>query len=116
MNIIRKIARTILKECRDRGTYHTFLMYLSQVVGFLRAYVNTLIYYKNIESSIYSLQSNSRIEAFSKHARIYIGKFVFIRKIPALELTITVNFVSLTKCLLMIVVISIVYTVFQLES
>ncbi|OCT11547.1 galacturonic acid acetylase [Paenibacillus pectinilyticus] len=55
-------------------------MYMSHSIGILRAYVNALVYFKNIESSIFSLQSNSRIEAYSKHAKIYIGKFVFIRK------------------------------------
>jgi acetyltransferase-like isoleucine patch superfamily enzyme len=80
MSIFAKILSTIMKESRDRGLYYTILMNLSHVIGILRAYLNKLIYFKNIKSSIFSLQANSRIEAYSKHARIRVGKFVFIRK------------------------------------
>lgn len=71
---------TLIAESRSRGIYYTVIMNISHIVGILRAYMNKLIYFKNIESSIFSLQANSRIEAFNKHAKIHIGKFVFIRK------------------------------------
>ncbi|MGO4273114.1 acyltransferase, partial [Paenibacillus sp. TAF58] len=80
MKLLRKVMATLIAESRGRGIYYAVIMNLSHVVGILRAYMNKLIYYKNIESSIFSLQANSRIEAFSKHAKIHIGKFVFIRK------------------------------------
>ncbi|NQX66759.1 acyltransferase [Paenibacillus alba] len=78
--ILRKIMKTLIAESRGRGLYYTIVMNLSHAIGILRAYLNKLLYFKNIKSSIFSLQANSRIEAFSKHARIDIGKFVFIRK------------------------------------
>ncbi|NOV00215.1 acyltransferase [Paenibacillus planticolens] len=78
--ILRKIMTTIIAESRGRGLYYTVIMNLSHLGGILRAYVNKLIYFKNIKSTVFSLQANSKIEAFSKHAKIHIGKFVFIRK------------------------------------
>ncbi|GGI46084.1 hypothetical protein GCM10008018_15350 [Paenibacillus marchantiophytorum] len=80
ISILRKIMTTLIAESRGRGLYYTILMNLSHLIGILRAGCNKLIYFKNIKSSIFSLQANSRIEAFSKHATIHIGKFVFIRK------------------------------------
>ncbi|UKS24921.1 acyltransferase [Paenibacillus sp. HWE-109] len=80
ISILRKIMTTLIAESRGRGLYYTILMNLSHLIGILRAGCNKLIYFKNIKSSIFSLQANSRIEAFSKHASIHIGKFVFIRK------------------------------------
>ncbi|WP_261302581.1 acyltransferase [Paenibacillus andongensis] len=80
MNLLRKVMTTLIAESRGRGIYYTVMMNISHVIGILRAYMNKLFYLKNIESSIFSLQANSRIEAFSKHAKIHIGKFVFIRK------------------------------------
>ncbi|WNR43807.1 acyltransferase [Paenibacillus roseipurpureus] len=80
MTLLRKIVNTLAAESRGRGLYYTFLMFLSHAVGILRAYLNKLVYFPNIQSTIFSLESNSRIVAFSKHARITIGKFVFIRK------------------------------------
>ncbi|CAH1207759.1 Bifunctional protein GlmU [Paenibacillus allorhizoplanae] len=80
MSLLKKVMNTLIAECRGRGVYHTFLMYASHLMGILRAFVNTLLYWNNMKASIFALQSNSRIEAYSKHAKIHIGKFVFIRK------------------------------------
>lgn len=80
MKLLRKVMSTLIAESRGRGIYHTIIMNISHVIGILRACMNKLIYFKNIDSSIFSLQANSRIEAFSKNAKIHIGKFVFIRK------------------------------------
>ncbi|WP_235549855.1 acyltransferase [Paenibacillus sp. Soil766] len=71
---------TIIAESRGRGLYYTVVMNLVHIIGILRACVNKLIYLKNMKSTIFSLQSNSWIDAFSKHAKIHIGKYVFIRK------------------------------------
>jgi acetyltransferase-like isoleucine patch superfamily enzyme len=80
MSIIRKIIRTVLIECRTRGIFITFLMNMSHLLGVIRGFVFKLIYFRNIKSSIFSLQANSRIEVFNKKANLFIGKFVFIRK------------------------------------
>ncbi|OAS17214.1 acyltransferase [Paenibacillus oryzisoli] len=76
----KKILSTLINDGRGRGFYYMFIMNASHAIGILRACLNKLLYYRNIKSSIFSLQTNSRIDVFSKHARIYIGKFVFIRK------------------------------------
>ncbi|SEC07609.1 acyltransferase [Paenibacillus sp. GP183] len=80
MNILKKIVTTLISECRSRGSYYTAVMNISHAIGILRGFLNKLLYFKSIKSSIFSLQANSRIEVFSKHAKIEIGKFVFIRK------------------------------------
>lgn len=71
---------TLLADSRTRGIYFTFLLYFSHSLGMMRGLINRLIYYKNIHSSIFSLQGNSRIEVFNKNAKAVIGKYVFIRK------------------------------------
>lgn len=78
--LIEKIIKTILLQCRDRGIFITVIMNLSHLVGILRGFFYKLVYVKNIKSSIFSLQANSRIEVFNKKSKITIGKFVFIRK------------------------------------
>ncbi|TLS35842.1 acyltransferase [Pseudalkalibacillus caeni] len=55
-------------------------MNFSQLIGFIRGLFYKLLFFKNIRSSIFSLQSNSKIEVFNKMARVTIGEFAFIRK------------------------------------
>ncbi|MEK3725230.1 acyltransferase [Paenibacillus sp. FSL H8-0034] len=78
--IWRKIAAVLIAECRTRGVYLTVIMNISHCIGIIRGFLYKMIYFKNIKSSIYSLQVNSRIEIFSRDAKMTIGKFVFIRK------------------------------------
>lgn len=80
LNMMKKIYKTLSTECRTRGFYFMFIMNASHLIGVFRAFFYKFIYFKNIRSSIFSLQANSRIEIFSKHSKISIGKFVFIRK------------------------------------
>jgi acetyltransferase-like isoleucine patch superfamily enzyme len=80
INIVKKIFMTIALQCRDRGIYITIIMNLSQLVGILRGFFYKLVYFRNINSSLFSLQANSRIEIFNKKSKVFIGKFVFIRK------------------------------------
>jgi acetyltransferase-like isoleucine patch superfamily enzyme len=79
-NLIEKIIKTIVLQCRDRGFFITVIMNLSHLVGILRGFFYRLVYLKNIKSTIFSLQANSRIEVFNKKSKVTIGKFVFIRK------------------------------------
>lgn len=56
------------------------VMQFSQIIAFARGFKYKILYFKNIRCSIFSLQSNSKIEIFNKRAIAKIGKFVFIRK------------------------------------
>jgi acetyltransferase-like isoleucine patch superfamily enzyme len=80
VNTIKKIVMTLISESRKRGIFITILMNLAHLVGVIRGMFYKLLYFRNIKSSIFSLQANSKIEVFNKNAKINIGKFVFIRK------------------------------------
>ena len=75
-----KILKVLKSESKQRGLYYSFIMNLSQLVGMMRALFYKVIYFKNINSSVFVMQSKSRIDVFSKKYKINIGKFVFIRK------------------------------------
>ena len=76
-----KILKVLKSESKQRGLYYSFIMNLSQLVGMMRALFYKVIYFKNINSSVFVMQSKSRIDVFSKKSKINIGKFVFIRKL-----------------------------------
>jgi acetyltransferase-like isoleucine patch superfamily enzyme len=80
VHICKKIISTLYSECKKRGIFITFIMNLSHLIGILRGAYYKMIYFRNIESSVFSLQANSKIEVFNKRAKINLGKFVFIRK------------------------------------
>ncbi|QWG34668.1 acyltransferase [Bacillus mycoides] len=80
ISISKKIFQILVTEGRNRGVYFTILMNISHLIGILRGFFYKIIYFRNINSSIFSLQANSRIEIFNKKAKVNIGKFVFIRK------------------------------------
>ena len=75
-----KILKVLKSESKQRGLYYSFIMNLSQLVGMMRALFYKVIYFKNINSSVFVMQSKSRIDVFSKKSKINIGKFVVIRK------------------------------------
>ena len=78
--MLTKILKVLKSESKQRGLYYSFIMNLSQAVGMMRALFYKIIYFKNIKSSVFVMQSKSRIEVFNKKSKINIGKFVFIRK------------------------------------
>jgi len=80
MRIIKKVIRTLYAEIKTRGLYHTSIMYFSYLLSFFRAFFYKIIFLKNISSSIFMMQSNSKIQIFNKKAKMLIGPFVFIRK------------------------------------
>ncbi|MFV2047201.1 acyltransferase [Metabacillus sp. YM-086] len=86
VNVIIKIVKTLVAESKKRGIIITFFMNISHLFGIFRGMLFKLLYFKNIKSTIFSLQSNSKIEIFNKNARIQIGKFVFIRKNASLRI------------------------------
>ncbi|QOR68977.1 acyltransferase [Cytobacillus suaedae] len=61
-------------------------MQISHLIGIGRGIFFKILYFNNIKTTIFSLQSNSKIEVFNKRARIHIGKFVFIRKNASLRI------------------------------
>jgi acetyltransferase-like isoleucine patch superfamily enzyme len=80
IKIIVKIIRTLSMEVKNRGVYFTLLMMASQITAMLRGFFYKLLYFRNVYSTIFSMQSNSKIDIFNKKAKVKIGKFVFIRK------------------------------------
>jgi acetyltransferase-like isoleucine patch superfamily enzyme len=80
VNICKKIFRTLISESKNRGVFITILMNLSHSIGIARGVFFKILYFRNIKSTIFSLQGNSKIEVFNNRAKIHIGKFVFIRK------------------------------------
>ncbi|MGM0874218.1 MAG: acyltransferase [Bacillota bacterium] len=86
IGVIKKIVKTLISQSRTRGIYYVLLMNFSHLIGMNKGLFYRLLYYKNINASIFSLQSNSRIEVFNKNSRVNIGKFVFIRKNTSLRI------------------------------
>ncbi len=78
--MFQKIVRVIKQQSSERGLYISFLMNLAQLLGMIRAIFYKLIYIKNLEASIFTMESHSRFEIFNKRAKVEVGKFVFIRR------------------------------------
>ncbi|MCA0755385.1 acyltransferase [Paenibacillus sp. N4] len=80
MGAIVKIARTLYGQYRTRGLISTLAMNRLQLTAMVRGFLIRLLYFRNIKSTIFSIQANSTIEIFNRRARLFIGRFVFIRK------------------------------------
>ena len=78
--MFQKIVRVIKQQSSERGFYISLLMNLAQLLGMIRAIFYKLIYIKNLEASIFTMESHSRFEIFNKRAKVQVGKFVFIRR------------------------------------
>jgi acetyltransferase-like isoleucine patch superfamily enzyme len=83
--ILKKTFGTLVTQCLSRGLYFTLVMQLSHITGVLRALLYKMLYWRHIQSSLFSMQANSRIEIFHRNARVQIGSFVFIRKNASLR-------------------------------
>ncbi|MBX9136335.1 acyltransferase [Clostridium sp. K12(2020)] len=55
-------------------------MYFSNFISVLRGLRYKIFYFKNIKSSIFFIQSRSKMDIFSKNCKIIIKSFVFIRR------------------------------------
>ena len=77
---MKKIFSVLKNECKTRGTYHAFVMYFSNFISILRGLRYKIFYFKNIKSSIFFIQSRSKMDIFSKKCKIIIKPFVFIRR------------------------------------
>lgn len=86
ITLFRKAVISIFAQCRERGFYFALFMFGSQLVGIMRALFYKLLYVRNLKSTIFSMQANSRIEIFHSKAKAEIGKFVFIRKNASIRL------------------------------
>lgn len=80
MDTLRKVVVSINAQIRARGIYIAFIMNFIHLVGVIRGLLNRVMYLKNIKSSVFFLQENSKFEIFNKNSIVHIGKFVFIRK------------------------------------
>jgi len=80
MIILRRIMKEFVTQSANRGIYLTVVMNLSHFIGIMRGFLFKVVYFKNIQSTIFAMQSSSKIEIFNKNSTITIGKFVFIRK------------------------------------
>ncbi|MEH6906765.1 acyltransferase [Neobacillus drentensis] len=85
-HISKKIVMTLISESKKRGVFITILMNISHMVGILRGLFYKILYFRNIKSSIFSLQAKSKIEVFNNKSKVNIGKFVFIRKNASIRL------------------------------
>ena len=74
MNKIKKIIKGLYTECKAKGTYHFFRMYLSNLAAILRGFKWKIVYPRNIKSSCFFIQSRS------KNVRLIIKPLVFIRR------------------------------------
>lgn len=77
---MKKIFIVLKNECKNRGLYHTFVMYFSNLISVIRGLRYKIFYFKNIKSSIFFIQSRSKMDIFNKKCRIIIKPFVFIRR------------------------------------
>lgn len=77
---IKRVVKILLNECKQRGLYYFFIMYLSNFFALFRGLVYKLLYLKNIKGSVFFLGKRSRIDVFCKKSRMTLNKFVFIRK------------------------------------
>lgn len=80
MGFLKKVARTLFTQVRERGLLSTLLMNASHCIALLRGMFYKLIYNKRIQGYLFSMQGNSSIELFDKQSKAHIGKFVFMRK------------------------------------
>lgn len=80
MMIFKKIINEMATQASNRGLYFAAIMNVAHLRGVLRGIFYKIIYFNNIKSSIFSLQSSSKIEIFNKKSIVHIGKYVFIRK------------------------------------
>lgn len=78
--MIIKILKALKSQTQERGNYISLIMNIKQLSSIFRGLLNKFIYFKNIQSSFYSLEQGSKIEIFNKKSKITIGKHVFIRR------------------------------------
>ena len=77
---MKKIFSVLKNECKTRGVYHAFVMYFSNFISILRGLRYKIFYFKNIKSSIFFIQSRSKMDIFSNRCKVIIKPFVFIRR------------------------------------
>ena len=78
--MIKKVVTTVKSQVADRGIYISLLMNLAQLKGMIRAVFYKVVYFKNIHSNLFTMESKSCFEIFNKKTKVNIGKFVYIRR------------------------------------
>ncbi|WP_302570218.1 DapH/DapD/GlmU-related protein [uncultured Clostridium sp.] len=77
---MNKVFNVLKNECKARGVYYAFIMYFSNFISMLRGLRYKIFYFKNIKSSIFFIQSRSKMDIFNKKCKVIIEPFVFIRR------------------------------------
>ncbi|WP_243281360.1 acyltransferase [Clostridium sp. D53t1_180928_C8] len=77
---LKRAINVLINECRQRGGYHFFVMYLSNLGAIFRGIKYKIFYFKNISGGIFSVQARTKFDIFSKNSKIIIKPFVFIRR------------------------------------
>ena len=77
---MKKIFIILRNECKSRGSYHTFIMYFSNLISVLRGLRYKIFYFRNIKSSVFFIQSRSKLDILSNRCKVIIKPFVFIRR------------------------------------
>lgn len=80
MNNLKKIINIIKTECKARGIYYFLLMYLSNIFALIKGLLYKCLYFRNINSTLFFIQGRTKIDVFSKHCRLVIRPFVYIRR------------------------------------
>ncbi len=80
-------------------------MNLAQVRGIIRALFYRMIYLKNIQGRLFTVESKSCFEVANKNANVQIGKFVYIRRNCRFRVDFSGKLRLAIMCLLMITVI-----------
>jgi acetyltransferase-like isoleucine patch superfamily enzyme len=80
MELFKKALRELGRQYRSRGLVGMFVLNKVQFAALFRALWLKLLYTRKLDSSVFFVQANSSLELLSRHARMRIGKFVFIRK------------------------------------
>ena len=92
MNKIKKIIKGLYTECKAKGTYHFFRMYLSNLAAILRGFKWKIVYPRNVKSSCFFIQSRSKIDIYSKNVVLIVSiilELVIILKLAQVYLLMT---------------------------
>jgi acetyltransferase-like isoleucine patch superfamily enzyme len=80
LRTIKKIFTVLRNESKQRGFYYFLIIYTSNLFAILRGLLYKVVFVKNIKSSIFFLGQRSKIDIFNKKSKVWIDKFVYIRK------------------------------------
>lgn len=77
---LKKIAVSLKEESQERGLYLFLIMYISNILALVRGRMYKILYWRYIKSTLFFIQSGTKIDIFNKQCRLIIKPFVFIRR------------------------------------